>query len=77
MKSHLDIIESAGGHRAFAERLSAAGHQIDSDRTRFWVRRKAIPSDWWLAVSQAGLASLTDLAAAADRRRSAPQDAAA
>lgn len=65
MRTHEQIIADAGGYRALAERLD-----LPESRVRFWERRESIPPEQWKAVSDAGLATLEELAvAAAERKR--------
>lgn len=70
MRTHTQIIESAGGYRLFAERLGQP-----ANRVRFWRRRDAIPSEQWPAVVTAGLAVLDELDAANKLKKLAGQDA--
>ena len=64
MRTHLQIIQDAGGYREFATKV----RQVPA-RVRFWERRAAIPAEWWSAVAGAGLATLEELAVAAAAKR--------
>lgn len=71
MRTHLQIIADAGGYRALADKLGEA-----PNRARFWERRQSIPPNKWKAVSDAGLATLEELALAAATPRQASSEAA-
>lgn len=66
MRTHIQIIEDAGGYKQLAIHL----HQ-KPERLRFWARRKAIPPEEWVTVAEAGVATLDELAQAAAARRAA------
>lgn len=73
MRTHHQIICDAGGYKPLAEKL-----EQPAGRVRFWERRKAIPPEQWKAVSEAGIASLDELAtAAAERAKPEPRSEAA
>lgn len=59
MRTHIQIIEDAGGYQAMAGKLG-----LDNERVRFWRRREAIPPDQWGAVAEAGFATLDELVTA-------------
>lgn len=63
LRTHHQIISEAGGYKSLADKL-----EQPADRVRFWERRKAIPPEQWKAVSDAGIASLEELATAAAER---------
>ena len=63
MRTHIEIIEAVGGYRGLAERLAQP-----AERIRFWERRKAIPPEQWKACSDAGVATLDELASAAAQK---------
>lgn len=65
MRTHSDIIESAGGYKKLAKAIG-----LPAERTRFWVLRSSIPADQWKALSEAKIATLDELATAALARRS-------
>lgn len=64
MRTHADIIEAAGGNAAMARAVNA-----DANLVNQWKRQRSIPAAWWKAVSTANLATLEELAAAAEARR--------
>lgn len=66
MRTHHQIISDVGGYRALAERLGQP-----AERVRFWERRRTIPPEQWKAISDAGLATLEELAEAAAERAAA------
>lgn len=67
MRTHVQIIEDAGGYQKLASHLDQP-----TERVRFWRRRQAIPPEQWKAVADKGLATLDELAeAAAERARGA------
>jgi len=70
MRTHLQIIQDAGGYQAVAQKVDLPKSQV-----RFWERRGAIPDRYWKAVADAGLATLEELAEAA-AARIAPSEAA-
>lgn len=72
MRTHAQIVEDGGGYKAVAEKLS-----LPSERARFWAMRDSIPGEFWKKVSDGGLATLEELAAAAEAKKAAGQDAAA
>ena len=69
MRTYLQIIKDAGGYRALAETLGQP-----AERVRFWERRGGIPPEQWKAVSDAGIATLDELATALAERRGAQDD---
>ena len=82
MRTHLQIIDEAGGYKALAEKLTAAGHRFSAEQTRFWARRETIPPERWPAMAEAGLATIEELTIAfatkklAEDARAVQQDAA-
>lgn len=69
MRTHSQIIDDAGGHKALAEKLSAAGESLTPEQTRFWVLRKSIPADKWRAVERAGIANVDELLSYVEQKR--------
>lgn len=67
MRTHAEIIKDAGTD-ALVER---AGLPVSVHTVRSWRQRGGIPGEYWKAISDAGLATLNELAAAADVRRAA------
>ena len=70
--SHRDIIERAGGPAAFGRSIDPP---VEANTTKQWKRLDSIPSPYWDAIARAELATLAELAAAAARRRAAPETA--
>lgn len=71
MRTHEQIILDAGGYQATAAKIDGNDATLPG-RVRFWLRRKSIPADHWNAVVTAGLATLQELADAAEARRLTP-----
>lgn len=63
MRTHIAIIDDAGGYKGLAGKLG-----LPEARVRFWSRRGSIPAEMWRAVSHHRLATLEELAAAAEAR---------
>jgi len=72
MRTHAQIITDGGGYQAVASKIPLA----EAARVRFWLRRDSIPGEFWAGFAKAELATLEELAVAAEARR-APQTAAA
>jgi hypothetical protein len=70
MRTHAEIIKQ-GGTDAIVER---AGLPVSVHTVRSWRQRGAIPGEYWKAISDAGLASLDELASAAAARLPANDD---
>lgn len=68
MRTHLQVIEAAGGYQALAPALGLA-----TSRVRFWQRRAWIPPEYWAQIANVGIATLDELAAAAEARRVAQE----
>lgn len=68
MRTHQQIIRDGGGYQALASKIDPSDPAL-SGRVRFWERRDSIPADQWNAVTSAGLASLQELADAAEAKR--------
>lgn len=64
MRTHTQIIDDAGGYQKVAERIGEP-----ATRVRFWARRDSIPAEVWKRVADKRVASLTELASAAEARR--------
>lgn len=69
MRTHSQIIHDAGGPMAIKRRLSLSAtiHTI-----RSWAARNSIPAEYWSSVATAKLATLKELADAAEARRLSP-----
>lgn len=76
MKTHSQIIRSVGADQV----LQRTGLGVSVHTVRSWGQRNGIPGEYWAAIADAGIASLKELASAADARAAndaAPQQAAA
>ncbi len=62
MRTHFEIIRDAGGFEAVARRLGLEAKRLT---VRSWAVRNSIPGAYWQAFAEAGLATLSELAAAA------------
>ena len=72
MKTHHEIIKSAGGPHALAERVhERAGGELATvqSRVRGWSMQSSIPGEYWPLMVELGVATLGDLAAAAEARK--------
>lgn len=63
MRSHVEIIKSVGATE-MARRLG-----IEPNTVHAWVRANSIPAGYWRALADAEMASLSELAEAAEARR--------
>lgn len=75
MRTHEQIISDAGGTKAFADAIAAPANRVNQMK-----RSGNIPAPYWNAVARAKLSTLTELAAAAEKRRpeaSSPEGCAA
>ena len=70
MRTHSQIVKDAGTD-ALPERASIA---VSIHTVRSWRARDSIPGPYWQSLVDAGLATLDELAAAADVRRAANDD---
>lgn len=59
------------GASALVRDLARLGVQVHQSTPQRWADRDSIPGEYWKAISDLGIASLADLAAAAARGRSA------
>lgn len=73
MRTHKDIIKSTGAQAV----IDRAGLTVTVHTVRSWQQRDGIPGEYWAALDRAGVASLAELAHAADARRVAANDATA
>lgn len=69
--SHRDIIKSAGGPAALGRKIN-----VDPNTTKAWNRLDSIPAPHWVALAEAGVATLDQLAQAAAAKVARPQVAA-
>lgn len=64
MRSHSQIISDAGGVAGLSRALGAP-----YNRVRQWPASDSIPAPYWASVVALGFATLSELAAAAERKR--------
>lgn len=64
MRTHRDIIAEAGGPTKLAERIA-----VERWLAGAWKREDSIPAAYWPRLVDAGLATLDDLAHAAEARK--------
>lgn len=73
MATHSDIIERAGGVTEVRRKLEKAGIVLPDETVRSWPKRAggsgSIPGEYWSALADCGVATLEELALAAERRR--------
>lgn len=67
MRSHSAIITDAEGPTAFHRKLELGEHQIHAVRS--WYQRDSIPPEHWRRISELGLATLEELAEAAEAKK--------
>ena len=68
MRTHKQIISSAGAQSV----INRAGLGVTIHTVRSWQQRDGIPAQYWAALDASGIATLVELAAAADLRRMTP-----
>lgn len=68
MRTHKQIISSAGAQSV----IDRAGLGVTIHTVRSWQQRDGIPAQYWAALDASGIATLAELAAAADLRRVTP-----
>ena len=68
MRTHKQIISSAGAQSV----INRAGLGVTIHTVRSWQQRDGIPAQYWAALDASGIATLVELAAAADLRRMVP-----
>lgn len=64
MRTHKQIIADSGGTKAFADAIGVPANRANQMR-----RGDSIPSPYWKAVVLAELATFSELAEAAEKRR--------
>lgn len=64
MRSHQQVIDDAKGPSALAHTLG-----VEPGTVKQWKRNNSIPAPYWQAISEADIATLDELAAAAATRR--------
>ena len=70
MKTHRDIIQAAGADTV-RQVLDAV---VSIHTVRSWQQRDAIPGEYWAALAAGHVATLEDLAIAANARRRSAND---
>lgn len=73
MRDHATIVRDYGA-QALARLLNAAGFVVHGSTPQRWADRSSIPGEYWAIISDRGLATLEELAAAADRRSGAARN---
>lgn len=68
MRSHAEIVREFGA-AALARHLNGRGFEVKSGTPQRWAERNSIPGEYWNALSEDEIASLEELARAADSRR--------
>lgn len=69
-RSHADIVRAIGAtelHR----RLTGRGIVLTINGVQRWADRDSIPAEYWNALANEGIATLPELATAADARKTA------
>jgi hypothetical protein len=71
--THSDLIDRAGGPAKVGALLEPP---VDGNTVKAWKRNDSIPGPYWQAFADANLATLEELAAAAEAKRRAaiPED---
>lgn len=64
MRTHSEIIENFGGYNSLAKVMDE-----NTSTVRSWWLRNSIPSEHWQQISDANIASLEELAAAAAHKK--------
>lgn len=67
MRDHATIVRDHGAV-ALARSLNARGFNVHHSTPQRWADRGSIPGEYWKALADEGIASLAELAAAADPR---------
>ena len=72
-RSHSDIIEDAGGVSAVRKALADRGLDLPDETVRSWPKRQqghgSIPPEYWPSLVLLEMATLAELADAAEARR--------
>jgi hypothetical protein len=67
MRTHTEIIRAVGA-TALARGLGDLGMKVHQSTPQRWADRNSIPGQYWAAIASLQIASLEELAAAADAR---------
>lgn len=66
MRTHADIIHEAGGAAKVRARLGLEPNKFETVKS--WFVRDSIPSEYWRRLADEGLATLHELALAAEAK---------
>lgn len=69
MRTHNDIIDAAGGPTKFAGLISTEAALVEPNLVFAWKREGSIPAAYWPRIVDATLATLDELAHAAEARK--------
>ena len=68
MRDHATIVRSYGAQN-LARLLNSEGFEVHSTTPQRWADRNSIPGEYWAVMAEKEIATLEELASAADRRR--------
>lgn len=71
MRCHSTIVRQFGAI-ALGRALQAEGLDVGATTPQRWADRDSIPNEYWAAIARLGIATLDELAAAAETRRTRP-----
>lgn len=74
MRDHATIVREYGA-QALARFLNEHSFEVHGSTPQRWADRNSIPGEYWALMADHQIASLEELAAAADRRREQPESA--
>ncbi|MEH0194542.1 hypothetical protein V7S57_02285 [Caulobacter sp. CCNWLY153] len=69
MRTHTDIIADAGGPTRLARSISTTAAVVDAGLVAAWKREESIPPAYWPRIVAAEIATLEELAHAAEARK--------
>ncbi|MHB8283093.1 MAG: hypothetical protein ACYDD1_00270 [Caulobacteraceae bacterium] len=72
--THASTIYRAGGPKAVAKGLAAAGREVSENAVSAWVSRNVIPASYWHFFEKAGFATIEALDHASRQHREARQE---
>lgn len=75
MRDHATIVRDYGA-LALARLLNETGLEVHASTPQRWADRNSIPGEYWAVLVEKEIATLEELAAAADRRTDQPREAA-
>ncbi|AYJ85758.1 hypothetical protein D3Y57_06965 [Sphingomonas paeninsulae] len=70
LRSHGEIVREYGAQR-LRTLLTEKGFDVSTTTPQRWADRNSIPGDYWNVISNEGIATLEELAFAAEARKSA------